>query len=493
MASERVEQDEKYVAFVVFHGKEDCIIHMLDLGLVVDIDKRIKEHADLQAKRSAAFVTSTWKRYWDLGSGIYDQLVRPLRNVVQADYVKYLIIAPDAKIGDVSFAGLPLPDESTPENPQYVVDEVFPFTISYVAVGTELVYIQSRHDPEHWGKPVIWAAPKFQRANMDAVAPNAEERGLGRWAPVPGTAKEAEELSKCFAQRFGMGNFICLTDEAATGAAMLHAKSPLLMHAASHAFAVEPETVCECSSCFLLIPEEHQKYGSSPLHFLPLDPAGALTLGMNEAICCGCDQRLASYDRIYTCVDHQFCRVCATNSHAHELRREKREEEAKRCFLSGTTLVTTGGGVYLSSSRSITTPKGWDYFFSQAGNKIHMVQLSVQADADACVKVLGVNGSGQRLTRSSLVEVVLGVDGTVGSSLTALEEPHEKQACQSALVHPSDFVEIRVAIDTSRGHVTVERIRGSDIEKVLELQARCITEQSFAHYEFEVKTLGVGQ
>lgn len=135
----------------------------------------------------------------------------------------HLLIAPDGELNTIPFQAL------VDAQGRYLVES---YLITLLTSGRELLRLQSR--PASANTPLIIADPSFDhslRGGSQSAAPlrSLDLRGLS-FAPLPGTAEEAQAVKALFPQAQ------LLRQAAATEAAVKAANSPKILHLATHGF-----------------------------------------------------------------------------------------------------------------------------------------------------------------------------------------------------------------------------------------------------------------
>ncbi|MDR7992905.1 CHAT domain-containing protein [Thermosynechococcus sp. TG252] len=138
----------------------------------------------------------------------------------------HLLIAPDGELNTIPFQAL------VDAQGRYLVES---YLITLLTSGRELLRLQSQS--ESTAVPLIVADPSFDHSFGNAAASPAvrslDLRGLA-FAPLPGTAQEAQALRALLPQAR------LLVQGAATEAALKAAKSPKILHLATHGFFLAP-------------------------------------------------------------------------------------------------------------------------------------------------------------------------------------------------------------------------------------------------------------
>ena len=150
----------------------------------------------------------------------FDQMVtEPIRRL--AGDVGHLLISPDGALSQVPFEAA-LDPEGRPLIERYAV--------TYFTSGRDLLRIETEDNTQSTpdgrrGPALIVAAPDFGAPPSSSAASQ-----LGYFAPLPGTLKEADAVRAAFP------NAVVLRGERASEEALRNARSPVLLHVATHGF-----------------------------------------------------------------------------------------------------------------------------------------------------------------------------------------------------------------------------------------------------------------
>jgi CHAT domain-containing protein/tetratricopeptide (TPR) repeat protein len=218
----------RYLAFVL---KPEGQVSLVDLGEVAAIDGRIS--TALAAIRSPSFMRDVvaYVRETDADlSRLYDVLLRPLEPALGAR--RRLIVSPDGEINTVPFAAL----KTT--SGEYLVET---HMVSYVASGRDLARGESDVRPTI--SLLLVANPAFDDEAAVSGARGSERGGrisrVGvRFGPLPGTAEEARLIPPLIP-----GTKRVLMGRDATESAVRNARSPRVLHLATHGFFLKEATL----------------------------------------------------------------------------------------------------------------------------------------------------------------------------------------------------------------------------------------------------------
>jgi CHAT domain-containing protein/tetratricopeptide (TPR) repeat protein len=157
-----------------------------------------------------------------LGRAVDDAVMRPLRQVVDPS-TRHLIVSPDGSLNLIPFGAL------VDEENRYLLEQ---YEITYVTSGRDLLRLQFSERARQ--APLVIADPAFDLAALaarPAAADAAPVRQIaGKFAPLPGTAAEAQALAKL------MPRAEVETGANASEVAVKAAHGPSVLHIASHGF-----------------------------------------------------------------------------------------------------------------------------------------------------------------------------------------------------------------------------------------------------------------
>jgi len=221
-----------YVAFVIRSGDGEGV-QLVDLGAAADIDRLIYEYRDSLERADVRRET---------GVRLRELLFDPLRPAIE-DRTR-ILLAPD---GDVSW----VPFDALPDAPgRYLIDTL---DISYLSVGRDLERLASHQAPDRSGAPVVMADPDYdlprehisKPEELQSVSDGGEpEVVLGGnraelrdelnrsgiiFPRLPGTREEGLEVASLLQVEPLLG-------EAASEKRLKAARSPLVLHVATHGF-----------------------------------------------------------------------------------------------------------------------------------------------------------------------------------------------------------------------------------------------------------------
>ncbi|EDX78103.1 Tetratricopeptide repeat family [Coleofasciculus chthonoplastes PCC 7420] len=199
----------RYAAYILSSTGEP---EAIDLGAADTIEKRITDFRQL-------FQNGT-----QLPIPLIQQSARALDKVIMAPIreklgnSRHILIAPDGALSLIPFEALV--DESN----RYLV-ETYSFT--YLTSGRDLLRLQTPF-PSH-DNPVLIADPYFQRPGEFVADIRFIDLSQITFAPLPGTAEEAEAIGQLL-------NITPLMGNRATERAVKQVNSPSILHIATHGF-----------------------------------------------------------------------------------------------------------------------------------------------------------------------------------------------------------------------------------------------------------------
>ncbi|MEM8613056.1 MAG: tetratricopeptide repeat protein [Cyanobacteria bacterium P01_H01_bin.105] len=195
-------------------------LQAVDIGEAAEIDKLVAKVIRGILRNRPINMT---KR---LAHELEQQLIGPLRPFLRNN--KKIRISPDGQLNLLPFEVL------VDEQQRYLV-ETYEFT--YLSAGRELLQRQDNITASR--KPsVLIANPDYEATNLaaaDRVSNHSDNRSSKlmanlRFAPLPGTAEEAEEITKRFPE------FQLFTQSQATEEIVKQLESPWVLHLATHGF-----------------------------------------------------------------------------------------------------------------------------------------------------------------------------------------------------------------------------------------------------------------
>ncbi|MFL6229739.1 MAG: CHAT domain-containing protein [Pyrinomonadaceae bacterium] len=147
-----------------------------------------------------------------------DELImRPVRRLLGAR--RTVFVSPDGALNLVPFAAL------VDEGGKYLVES---YSINYLTSGRDLLRLQVSAPPR--GEAVVLANPAFDGGGGAQAARRSDDLAAMQFAPLPGTAAEAQALSTI------LPGAQVLTGAAASEAALKRVTAPSVLHVATHGF-----------------------------------------------------------------------------------------------------------------------------------------------------------------------------------------------------------------------------------------------------------------
>jgi len=159
-----------------------------------------------------------------LGRAVDDAVMRPLRQAADGG-ARHLIVSPDGSLNLIPFGAL------VDEENHYLLEQ---HEITYVTSGRDLLRLQYSERAQR--PPLVIADPAFDQAGAAArpAADTRAARGIdGKFAPLPGTAAEAQAIAKL------MPRAVVDTGALASEVVVKSAYRPSVLHIASHGFFLD--------------------------------------------------------------------------------------------------------------------------------------------------------------------------------------------------------------------------------------------------------------
>ena len=211
----------RYLAFVL---TPDNQVRLVDLGEAPPLDAKIAATLDAIRDPQAFDNPSRYQQKTNAAlADLYQVLIQPLEAAVAAR--RLLIVSPDGDINKVPFAALRTPVGT------YLTEQT---TVSFVSSGRDLlrgaVGVQPTlslllaANPAFDDKEAIGKGPRTERAFRPTSL-------RGTFGPLPGTGEEAKVIEPLI-----LGNKSVLLGKAATESAVRSARSPRVLHLATHGF-----------------------------------------------------------------------------------------------------------------------------------------------------------------------------------------------------------------------------------------------------------------
>ncbi len=221
---------ERYLAFVL---TPDNQVTLVDLGEANQIDAKIKSTLAAINHPDYGRDPETYSRQADTElSALYTLLLQPLEAALGSR--TRLIVSPDGELNNIPFAALRTPDS------RYLVEKL---TLSSVASGRDLLRGKTGVDPAT--TLLLVANPAFNDGKVLQVAAVASSEEAVRAADyrksfpsLPGTAEEARIIPPLV-----KGTQKVLEGKQATESAVRVAKSPKVLHLATHGFFLKDESL----------------------------------------------------------------------------------------------------------------------------------------------------------------------------------------------------------------------------------------------------------
>jgi CHAT domain-containing protein/Tfp pilus assembly protein PilF len=250
----------RYVAYVLRHEGEPAVV---DVGEAEAIEQLI-----LDFRTGLSDPTSTYIR--EVATDLYDKLMKPLRPLLGD--TDQLLISPDGALNLIPFAAL------RDDAGAYLSTKV---EITYLTSGRDLLRVTGAAVAK--GKAVVVANPDYgpsatMVAQGAAAVPLARSLDLDRegmtFAPLPGTAQEAQALSPLLKVEKEQ----LLTQAQATEAKVKQLHGPRILHIATHGFFLNDN---ELPTTALRVGDFSPEQPPVPLGENPLLRSGLALAGAN--------------------------------------------------------------------------------------------------------------------------------------------------------------------------------------------------------------------
>lgn len=218
---------ERYLAFVL---TPDNRVTLADLGEATQIESMITTTlAHINASTRSSDVQASTHQVDIALANLYKQLLQPLEAALSG--VVRLIVSPDSELNKVPFAALRVPDG------HYLIETR---RLSYVASGRDLLRSKTSESPSSDLLLVVNPAFDDQEALRTGTASiEARQVGFtGNFAPLPGTAEEAQRILPLV-----KGVKKVLEGSQATESAVRSTTSPRILHLATHGFFLQNQTI----------------------------------------------------------------------------------------------------------------------------------------------------------------------------------------------------------------------------------------------------------
>ncbi len=208
-------EKDRYLAMVLNPGGK---VEIIDLGLAQPIEQKIQQ-ALLATQEGDDLALSLWEK-------IGESIIKPLIKATQGS--KAWFISPDAELNRIPFAAL-----SSPDGNGLLGEQI---QLRLLTTGRELVSL-AKSSKQSDGQIMIVANPNFDKSQTQSnletpfarKQKNPVDVDVKKWAPLPKTAIEGEELAKLTGGQLLVG-------EKATTLAIQNLDKPKVLHIASHAF-----------------------------------------------------------------------------------------------------------------------------------------------------------------------------------------------------------------------------------------------------------------
>ncbi|MBI4747636.1 MAG: CHAT domain-containing protein [Acidobacteria bacterium] len=209
----------RYAAYVLDHtGK----LAWADLGEAEKIEGLVQQFRSVLRTKSA----NLERQVKPAARAIDDLVMAPIRRL--AGNKRHLLISPDGALNLVPFGAL------VDQKGRFLVKT---YTTTYLTSGRDLLRMQGGIPNQH--PPLVVASPDFGSQTDTSALESGRTLVLNDvrvfFLPLPGTQKEAQSLQHIFPTA------TVVTGSAATETALKQAKSPKLLHIATHGFFLPGE------------------------------------------------------------------------------------------------------------------------------------------------------------------------------------------------------------------------------------------------------------
>lgn len=253
---------ERYAALVLSGESEP---RWFNLGPAAEIENAVQAFRMRLRDRNAAYTASEAERLYGL---VIAPLKGALSNPTRAK-PPLLLIAPDGSLNIIPFGLL------SEKNGAAIKDR---FVVDYVSSGRDLLQRQAVVSSK---QIVVIAGPDFNaQAEGESLKATMHLPEQGKFAPIPGTKKEAAQLDRLLD---GVSSF---TDEKATVAALRAVDRPAVLHIATHGVFIRIDRVePQVTSDFLQVGDSSYLFLHSTPSALdnPLLFSGLALAGANKA------------------------------------------------------------------------------------------------------------------------------------------------------------------------------------------------------------------
>ncbi len=227
--------DNHYYAFVIHSSRDKdsrAVPELMELGSASVIDGAVKDfHRQIHAaecmwESQVLDEGSAEKQVNEKGRALYHLVVAPLRKALGERTT--LFVAPDGALNLVPFGAL------QDEKNHYMLEN---YEINYLSCGRDL--LRFRAGQASGGPTVIFANPDFTMTlsgksprELDREVRGLTDLGSFIWSPLPGTGKEAENITKILTHE----PVILFSGKNALKSKMIKLSAPRRLHIATHGF-----------------------------------------------------------------------------------------------------------------------------------------------------------------------------------------------------------------------------------------------------------------
>jgi CHAT domain-containing protein len=284
-----------YLAFVLLPEKEP-LVKLINISDTEGVDKHIRTYLE-EIKRSMEYGEVPRERILRSESrALYELLLKPIETEIKGK--KHLYISPDGNLNLIPFEVL-----MTPEG-KFLMED---YTISYIAAGRDIVRFADTNVAR--GEPLIMADPNYdmglnEKTEVAKALGVIETRGPAplsrdakdlRFKRLPDTKQEADAIEKCLRESLKI-NVRNYQDKSALEEILLTAKSPRLLHLATHGYFLRDEEVKHQPMLGFMTQERERMVDIGIEN--PMLRSGIVLAGVNASLKEGRDDGVVSAEKI---------------------------------------------------------------------------------------------------------------------------------------------------------------------------------------------------
>ena len=234
-------EPRRYAAYVLANRGQPAAV---DLGAEAEIDKAVSELRTLLRKDGNKPLSDIEREVRPKARALDLKVMQPVRKLIGNK--RKLLISPDGTLNLLPFAAL------IDEQNKYLIET---YSLTYLTSGRDLLRLQTRIENNQGA--VVFANPDFGAYQKAGSGRGLEvaKGGVGQqtpaaaidlsrafFAPLPGTAEEAQALSTIFP------NARVLAQRRATKSALKQVNAPAVLHIATHGFFLDDAVVSEAEA-----------------------------------------------------------------------------------------------------------------------------------------------------------------------------------------------------------------------------------------------------